>query len=264
MGFNRDVIRRRRDQLHAWGVRMRGPSPPTLGLGHQGARDRPGADQAQHRLTLYFCVNYGGRAEIGDAARAIAQDVSRGRLTRRRPWTSARLPATFLSRACQMGSLRPVLGRATTSNFCSGRAPMREMSSRTGSGRLRPPRSGPRSRSTSTANAAWVAPSTCREQKITNSEVRESAASWSAGGQVPEDLGRCDRSVKTLVRRADPGRPRLEGRRHRDLGLCDAVAADQVMMVLGRRTRDRALQSSSARRTRRSRLGGHAMACRLR
>ena len=23
MGFNRDVIRRRRDQLHAWGVRMR-------------------------------------------------------------------------------------------------------------------------------------------------------------------------------------------------------------------------------------------------
>ena len=31
-------------------------------------------------LTLYFCVNYGGRAEIGDAARAIAQDVARGRL----------------------------------------------------------------------------------------------------------------------------------------------------------------------------------------
>jgi undecaprenyl diphosphate synthase len=31
-------------------------------------------------LTLYFCVNYGGRAELGDAARAMAEDVAHGRL----------------------------------------------------------------------------------------------------------------------------------------------------------------------------------------
>ena len=31
-------------------------------------------------LTLQFCVNYGGRAEIADAARAIARDVAAGRL----------------------------------------------------------------------------------------------------------------------------------------------------------------------------------------
>ena len=31
-------------------------------------------------LTLYFCVNYGGRAEIGDAVARIAEDVARGRL----------------------------------------------------------------------------------------------------------------------------------------------------------------------------------------
>src|SRR5690606_38150725 len=31
-------------------------------------------------LTLTVCVNYGGRAEIADAARALAQDVADGRL----------------------------------------------------------------------------------------------------------------------------------------------------------------------------------------
>ena len=28
-------------------------------------------------LTLYFCVNYGGRAEIGDAVQRLAEDVAR-------------------------------------------------------------------------------------------------------------------------------------------------------------------------------------------
>ena len=32
------------------------------------------------RLTLYFCVNYGGRAEIVDGVRAIAREVEAGRL----------------------------------------------------------------------------------------------------------------------------------------------------------------------------------------
>jgi undecaprenyl diphosphate synthase len=31
-------------------------------------------------LTLTMCVNYGGRAELADAARAIARDVAAGRL----------------------------------------------------------------------------------------------------------------------------------------------------------------------------------------
>ena len=35
-------------------------------------------------LTLTMCVNYGGRAELADAARAIARDVAAGRLTRTR------------------------------------------------------------------------------------------------------------------------------------------------------------------------------------
>jgi undecaprenyl diphosphate synthase len=32
------------------------------------------------RINLFFCVNYGGRAEIADAASALAADVAAGRL----------------------------------------------------------------------------------------------------------------------------------------------------------------------------------------
>ncbi|WP_338747982.1 isoprenyl transferase [Janibacter alittae] len=82
MGFNRDVIRRRRDQLHAWGVRMRwvGRRPKLwssvikeLEIAQEMTRDNDA-------MTLYFCVNYGGRAEIADAVRGIAADVAAGRL----------------------------------------------------------------------------------------------------------------------------------------------------------------------------------------
>ena len=82
MGFNREVIRRRRDQLHEWGVRMRwvGRRPrlwrsviAELETAQQLTRENTG-------LTLYFCVNYGGRAEIADAVRAIADQVAAGRL----------------------------------------------------------------------------------------------------------------------------------------------------------------------------------------
>jgi undecaprenyl diphosphate synthase len=86
MGFNREVIRRRRDQLHAWGVRMRwvGRRPRLwssvireLETAQELTRDNSG-------MTLYFCVNYGGRAEIGDAVARLAADVQRGRLSPRR------------------------------------------------------------------------------------------------------------------------------------------------------------------------------------
>jgi len=82
MGFNRDVIRRRRDQLHEWGVRMRwvGRRPRLwrsviheLEVAQELTRDNTG-------LTLYFCVNYGGRAEVADAVVRIAEDVRAGRL----------------------------------------------------------------------------------------------------------------------------------------------------------------------------------------
>ncbi|HET7279030.1 MAG TPA: isoprenyl transferase [Dermatophilaceae bacterium] len=82
MGFNRDVIRRRRDQLHEWGVRMRwvGRRPRLWGSVIKELEVAQELTQHNTGLTLYFCVNYGGRAEIADAVQRIAEDVKRGRL----------------------------------------------------------------------------------------------------------------------------------------------------------------------------------------
>src|SRR5215472_16066571 len=82
MGFNRDVIHRRRDELNAMGVRIRwaGRRPK---LWRSVITELEAAEQlSRHndKLTLQFCVNYGGRAEIADAAAAIAEDVAAGRL----------------------------------------------------------------------------------------------------------------------------------------------------------------------------------------
>ena len=86
MGFNREVIRRRRDQLHSWGVRMRwvGRRPR---LWSSVIRELETAQEmTRHNtgMTLYFCVNYGGRAEIGDAVACLAEDVRGGRLSPKR------------------------------------------------------------------------------------------------------------------------------------------------------------------------------------
>jgi undecaprenyl diphosphate synthase len=82
MGFNRDVIRRRRDEMHAWGVRVRwaGRRPR---LWKSVIDELETAERLTARntvLTLTMCVNYGGRAEIADAARAIAIEAAAGRL----------------------------------------------------------------------------------------------------------------------------------------------------------------------------------------
>jgi undecaprenyl diphosphate synthase len=82
MGFNRDVLHRRRDQLNEWGVRVRwaGRKPRLWGsvIKELQFAERLTADNDV--LTLTMCVNYGGRTEIADAVRSIADDVAAGRL----------------------------------------------------------------------------------------------------------------------------------------------------------------------------------------
>lgn len=82
MGFNRDVIRRRRDQLHEWGVRMRwvGRRPRLWGSVIKELEVAQELTRHNTGLTLYFCVNYGGRAEIADAVQRIAEQVKAGNL----------------------------------------------------------------------------------------------------------------------------------------------------------------------------------------
>lgn len=82
MGFNRDVLHRQRDVLHEKGVRVRwvGRRPR---LWRSVIRELEYAEeltQDNTRMTLAMCVNYGGRAEIIDAAREIAARAARGEL----------------------------------------------------------------------------------------------------------------------------------------------------------------------------------------
>src|ERR1700689_5769954 len=82
MGFNRDVIRRRRDQLNEMGVRIRwaGRRQRLWRSVISELEDAEAMTAGNSGLTLQFCVNYGGRAEIADAAKAIALEVAAGRL----------------------------------------------------------------------------------------------------------------------------------------------------------------------------------------
>ncbi len=82
MGFNRDVIRRRRDQLDAMGVRVRwaGRRPRLWRSVINELEDAERRTVHNDVLTLQFCVNYGGRAEIVDAVRKVAELAAAGRL----------------------------------------------------------------------------------------------------------------------------------------------------------------------------------------
>jgi undecaprenyl diphosphate synthase len=83
MGFNESLLLRRRDELHELGVRVRfigrraGRVPGRL---RRQIADAEELTRANRRLTLTFAFNYGGRAELVDAARAIAHEVAAGRL----------------------------------------------------------------------------------------------------------------------------------------------------------------------------------------
>lgn len=82
MNFNRQVLRRRRDELNDLGVRVRWIGRSAR-LWPGVARELRAAEEltkANTRMTLAMCVNYGGRAEIADAAKAIAVEVRAGRL----------------------------------------------------------------------------------------------------------------------------------------------------------------------------------------
>ena len=82
MGFNRDVIRRRRDEMHELGVRVRwaGREPRLWRSVVKELREAEELTRDNDVLTLTMCVNYGGRAEVTDAARSIARAVAAGEL----------------------------------------------------------------------------------------------------------------------------------------------------------------------------------------
>jgi trans,polycis-polyprenyl diphosphate synthase len=82
MAFTVEALRRRLDELVARGVRVRWSGRATR-LRRSVISELQAAEEATRHntdLTLYLCVNYGGKAEIADATAAIARSVADGRL----------------------------------------------------------------------------------------------------------------------------------------------------------------------------------------
>ena len=83
MGFNREVVRRRRVALDLMGVNMRwvGSRPR---MWSSVIKEFDIAEQmtvGNDVITVNYCVNYGGRTEIAEATKQIARRVAAGQLT---------------------------------------------------------------------------------------------------------------------------------------------------------------------------------------
>ncbi|BBZ32893.1 decaprenyl diphosphate synthase [Mycolicibacterium confluentis] len=82
MGFNREVVRRRRESLDIMGVNMRwvGSRPR---MWRSVIKEFDIAEEmtiGNDVITVNYCVNYGGRTEIAEATKEIARKVAEGKL----------------------------------------------------------------------------------------------------------------------------------------------------------------------------------------
>jgi undecaprenyl diphosphate synthase len=129
MGFNRDVLHRRRDQLNEWGVRVRwaGRRPKLWPSVIDELLFAEQLTQKNTTLTLTMCVNYGGRTEIADAVRKIADEVAAGRLN------PARISEKTIARNLYVSDMPDVdlfvrsSGEQRTSNFLLWQSAYAEM-----------------------------------------------------------------------------------------------------------------------------------------
>lgn len=83
MGFSRQVLRRQREILHSWNVKIRwvGRAPKLWESVLKELRIAEELTKNNTGLVLNLCINYGGRKELVDAARAIAEQVASGTLS---------------------------------------------------------------------------------------------------------------------------------------------------------------------------------------
>ncbi|WGD38646.1 isoprenyl transferase [Lysinibacter sp. HNR] len=129
MGFNREVLRRRRDQLNAWGVRVRwsGRKPKLWGSVIKELQAAEELTQKNSTLTLNMCVNYGGRTEIADAVKKIAEDVEAGRIKASGVSEKAIKQRLYLSDLPDVDLFVRSSGEQRTSNFMLWQAAYAEM-----------------------------------------------------------------------------------------------------------------------------------------
>lgn len=129
MGFNRDVLHRRRDQLNEWDVRVRwaGRKPKLWRSVIEELQFAEELTKKNKTLTLTMCVNYGGRTEIADAVRSLAIDVASGKIS------AAKISETTIARHLYIPDMPDVdlfvrsSGEQRTSNFLLWQSAYAEM-----------------------------------------------------------------------------------------------------------------------------------------
>ncbi len=131
MFFHEDLLTRRRDELHAQGVRMRFlgemDDPRIPERNHRHMAEAAELTKDNDRLNLVLAFNYGGRAELTAAARRIATRVAAGELT------PAAITEATMGEAMHIPEMPPVdllvrtSGERRTSNFLPWQAAYAEL-----------------------------------------------------------------------------------------------------------------------------------------
>lgn len=129
MGYSRRVLRNRRDELNAWGVRVRWS-------GREGRlwksvltelRTAEALTRNNTGTQLIMCLNYGGRAELADAARKLAQRVAAGTLKPERISEATLARELYLPDVPDVDLLIRTSGEQRTSNFLPWQAAYAEL-----------------------------------------------------------------------------------------------------------------------------------------
>lgn len=130
MNFNRDLLKRRGDELHARNVRVRFigrrvfPIPKGLIAIMDEIEERTSQNTG---MTLQIAFNYGGRAEIVDALQAIAKKVAAGELDAKKVRERTLAEHLYATDAPDVDLLVRSSGEHRTSNFLIWQAAYAEL-----------------------------------------------------------------------------------------------------------------------------------------
>jgi undecaprenyl diphosphate synthase len=131
MNFNRTLIRRRRDELHDRGVRIRFLGRRDWRLPRSVQREMEAAERltaGNTRLHLVIALNYGGRAEVIDAVKRLLEEHDAGRLRGERIGPKSISRRLYLPEVPEPDLLIRTSGEVRTSNFLLWQSAYSELS----------------------------------------------------------------------------------------------------------------------------------------
>ncbi|GHH67028.1 isoprenyl transferase [Promicromonospora soli] len=129
MNFTQEVMQRQCDVMASWGVRIRwaGRRPKLWKSVINVLQEAEERTKDNDLCTLTMCVNYGGRAELADAAAAMARDAAAGLLDPKRVSEKTVQKYLYLADLPDVDLFLRSSGEQRTSNFMLWQAAYAEM-----------------------------------------------------------------------------------------------------------------------------------------